>query len=76
VKIDGSFVRGLSHHEDDDAIVGALIGLAHALGLQAIAEGVETPAQLERLRALGCDMAQGFLFGAPGLAGLSAAPGR
>ena len=65
VKIDASFVKGMTHHDDDDAIVAALIGLAHALGMLAIAEGVETPAQLERLRALGCDLAQGFLFGAP-----------
>jgi EAL domain-containing protein (putative c-di-GMP-specific phosphodiesterase class I) len=70
VKIDGSFVKGMTDHEDDDAIVGALIGLAHALGMLAIAEGVETAAQLERLNALGCDLAQGFHFGAPGSAGL------
>jgi EAL domain-containing protein (putative c-di-GMP-specific phosphodiesterase class I) len=70
VKIDGSFIKGMTHHEDDDAIVGALIGLAHALGMLAIAEGVETAAQLERLKALGCDLAQGFHFGAPGSAGL------
>ncbi|HEV7865389.1 MAG TPA: EAL domain-containing protein [Acidimicrobiia bacterium] len=70
VKIDGSFVKGMTHHEDDDAIVAALIGLAHALGMLAIAEGVETAAQLERLKALGCDLAQGFHFGAPGSAGL------
>jgi len=69
VKIDGSFVKGLTHHEEDDAIVGALIGLAHSLGMQAVAEGVETAAQLEHLRALGCDLARGFHFGAPGSAG-------
>jgi EAL domain-containing protein (putative c-di-GMP-specific phosphodiesterase class I) len=70
VKIDASFVKGMTHHQDDDAIVAALIGLAHALGMQAIAEGVETAAQLDRLKALGCDLAQGFHFGAPGSAGL------
>jgi EAL domain-containing protein (putative c-di-GMP-specific phosphodiesterase class I) len=66
VKIDQSFIKGMTHDEDDDAIVAALVGLAHALGMLAIAEGVETGAQLERLKALGCDMAQGFHFGAPG----------
>jgi EAL domain-containing protein (putative c-di-GMP-specific phosphodiesterase class I) len=65
VKIDGSFVKGMTHHKDDHAIVAALISLAHALGMLAIAEGVETAAQLERLKALGCDLAQGFHFGAP-----------
>jgi len=66
VKIDASFVKGMTRQGEDDAIVAALIGLAHALGMLAIAEGVETTAQLERLVALGCDLAQGFLFGAPG----------
>jgi EAL domain-containing protein (putative c-di-GMP-specific phosphodiesterase class I) len=65
VKIDASFIKGMAH-EDDDAIVAALVGLAHSLGMLAIAEGVETAAQLERLKALGCDLAQGFHFGAPG----------
>ncbi|HKN89154.1 MAG TPA: EAL domain-containing protein, partial [Acidimicrobiia bacterium] len=70
VKIDASFIKGMTRHQDDDAIVAALIGLAHALGMLAIAEGVETAAQLERLEALGCDVAQGFHFGAPGPAAL------
>ena len=70
VKIDQSFIKGMTHHRDDEAIVAALIGLAHALEMQAIAEGVETAAQLDRLKALGCDLAQGFHFGAPGAAGL------
>lgn len=66
VKIDASFVKGMSHDGEDDAIVAALVALAHTLGMLAIAEGVETGAQLERLKALGCDLAQGFHFGAPG----------
>ncbi|HVW32979.1 MAG TPA: EAL domain-containing protein [Acidimicrobiia bacterium] len=66
VKVDASFIKGLTHHQEDHAIVTALIGLAHSLGMLAIAEGVETAAQLDRLKALGCDLAQGFHFGAPG----------
>jgi EAL domain-containing protein (putative c-di-GMP-specific phosphodiesterase class I) len=65
VKIDASFVKGMAHDADDAAIVAALVDLAHALGMLAIAEGVETAAQLDRLRALRCDLAQGFHCGAP-----------
>jgi diguanylate cyclase len=65
VKVDASFVHGLGVNGDDDAIVAALIGLAHSLGMQAVAEGVETQGQYTRLRDLGCDLAQGFLLGSP-----------
>jgi len=65
LKIDRSFVSGLGLDPDDQTIVAAVIGLAHALGITAIAEGVETPAQLAELRALRCDTAQGFLFSLP-----------
>ena len=65
VKIDGSFVAGLEDRADAGAIVAAVVSLAHALGLRAVAEGVETAAQAERLRALGCDLAQGFHFHGP-----------
>ena len=65
VKVDSSFVHGLGVNDDDDAIVAALIGLAHSLGMQAVAEGVETQEQYTRLRELGCDLAQGFLLGSP-----------
>ncbi len=60
VKIDPSLVSGLGRSPEDEAIVAALIALAHALGMQTIGEGVETAAQLQRLRGLGCDLAQGF----------------
>jgi EAL domain-containing protein (putative c-di-GMP-specific phosphodiesterase class I) len=65
VKIDQVFVRGLGLDRDDTAIVAAVIGVAHALGLRAVAEGVETEEQLAALRALDCDFAQGYYFARP-----------
>ena len=66
VKIDRSFVHALTLAPGEDAIVAAIVGLSHALGLIVVAEGVETTHQLESLRSLGCDRAQGFLLGRPG----------
>ena len=65
LKVDRSFVDGLGRDPEDSAICTAVISLAHALGLRAVAEGVETPEQLAELRTLGCEMAQGYLFGKP-----------
>jgi EAL domain-containing protein (putative c-di-GMP-specific phosphodiesterase class I) len=65
VKLDRSFVAGLGRVADDDAIAEAVISLAHALGLTTVAEGVETAEQRAVLERLGCDTAQGFLFGRP-----------
>jgi EAL domain-containing protein (putative c-di-GMP-specific phosphodiesterase class I) len=66
LKIDRAFVRGVGDREDeDDAIVAAILAMAEALGLEVVAEGVETEAQLARLDQLGCQLIQGFLFSRP-----------
>ena len=67
LKIDKSFIDSIDADSRSSAIVAAMIELAHALGLYVVAEGVETSAQMTRLRDLGCDQAQGYLF-APSLA--------
>jgi diguanylate cyclase (GGDEF)-like protein len=59
IKIDKTFVRGMTHDEDDAAIVRTSIELAHSLGMEVVAEGVENEDILARLRAMGCDLAQG-----------------
>jgi diguanylate cyclase (GGDEF)-like protein/PAS domain S-box-containing protein len=65
VKLDRSFIAGIADDERDGRVVAGMIHLAHELGMLAVAEGVEHPAQVEALVRLGCDQAQGFLFGAP-----------
>jgi diguanylate cyclase (GGDEF)-like protein len=65
LKIDRSFVARIGAEPTARAVVRALVELAHAHDLTVVAEGVETPEQLEIVRALGCDMAQGFLLGRP-----------
>ncbi len=65
LKIDQSFVRDITTDPDDAAIVSAIITMAHALDIRAIAEGVETAAQLDFLRARGCDAIQGYFLCRP-----------
>ena len=65
LKIDQSFIDGLGEDPSDTAIVAAVVSLAHTLGLEAVAEGVETDRQLAELRNLGCDHAQGYLMARP-----------
>jgi EAL domain-containing protein (putative c-di-GMP-specific phosphodiesterase class I) len=64
IKIDRSFTTRLA--EDRSAtFVAGIVGLGQGLGLRVVAEGVETPDQLEALRAMGCERAQGYLLGEP-----------
>jgi EAL domain-containing protein (putative c-di-GMP-specific phosphodiesterase class I) len=65
VKIDRSFVANLGRGEQDAAIIESVVSMASALGLGVIAEGVESEAQAEALRRLGCPLAQGYHFGPP-----------
>ena len=65
LKIDRSFVKAMDEDDRSVTIVGSVVGLAHAMGLTVVAEGVETAAQLSELRRLGCDSAQGFYFSHP-----------
>lgn len=65
LKVDQGFVAGLGVNGPDTAIVASTIALAHALGLRAIAEGVETTEQLALLREMACDFAQGYLLSRP-----------
>jgi len=66
LKIDRSFVMGIPNDCDDAAIITAIVGMAEALGLSVVAEGVETRDQQSFLTALGCQRGQGYLFGRPG----------
>ncbi|MEW6764293.1 MAG: EAL domain-containing protein [Pseudomonadota bacterium] len=65
LKIDRSFVTDLTTHADDRAIVSAIIAMAHTLGMQVIAEGVETEGQRDALLAMDCDLLQGYLCSRP-----------
>jgi len=65
LKIDRSFINGLETDSDDNEIAAATIALAHTLGKEVVAEGVETRSQLHFLRGQQCDIAQGYLFSHP-----------
>ena len=65
LKIDRSFVDQMGSNHESAAIVGTIITLAHHLGMDVIAEGLETTEQLARLRALECEYGQGYLFSKP-----------
>jgi EAL domain-containing protein (putative c-di-GMP-specific phosphodiesterase class I) len=69
IKIDRSFVNSIATDPGDAAIVGGIITMAKKLRLSLIAEGIETLAQLEKLRELGCDFGQGYYFSKPIAAG-------
>ncbi|MCZ4305025.1 EAL domain-containing protein [Zoogloeaceae bacterium G21618-S1] len=68
LKIDRSFIDGLPNDTNDRAIVQAILAMGRSLGIQVLAEGVETPAQVAALRLMGCSTAQGYHFGRPALA--------
>ncbi len=65
LKIDRSFVTELPGDGDSRAIAEAIVGLARGLDMRVIAEGIDTPAQAEVLRKMGCDEAQGYLYAKP-----------
>jgi EAL domain-containing protein (putative c-di-GMP-specific phosphodiesterase class I) len=65
LKIDRSFVRGVDGDRADVAVVEGLVGLAHGLGIELVAEGIERPTQLEALRRLHCEVGQGFSLARP-----------
>jgi len=65
IKIDRSFISGGGADKADGAVVNAVIGLGRGLGIEVIAEGIETEEQLDRLRFLGCDSVQGYFIGKP-----------
>ena len=65
LKVDKSFVDGLGQNPEDTAIVEAVISLAQAMGLQTVAEGIETTGQADLVRTLGCELGQGYYFSEP-----------
>ncbi len=74
LKIDQSFVRRLEHDRNTGAIVSTIIGLSRALDVKVVAEGVETEAQALLLKAAGCDVVQGYLYGRPAPIGRAVRP--
>jgi EAL domain-containing protein (putative c-di-GMP-specific phosphodiesterase class I) len=65
LKVDRSFVAALDHSRPAPAVIQAVTTLARTFGMQVVAEGVETAAQLDQVRTLGCDWGQGYFLGKP-----------
>ena len=65
LKIDRKFVQRMNSADNTRTLVESIVGLAHGLGMRAVAEGVETGEQLEQLKAMGCDRAQSFMLAGP-----------
>ena len=65
LKIDKSFIRDVTTDPNDAAITSAIVAMGHALDLRVVAEGVETEAQVQLLRRLGCDLIQGHFVSRP-----------
>ena len=65
LKVDGSFIRGIEHSADSRTIVRSIVMLGQGLGLEVVAEGAQTAAQVEFLRSCGCDQVQGFWYLSP-----------
>jgi EAL domain-containing protein (putative c-di-GMP-specific phosphodiesterase class I) len=65
IKIDRSFVAGVCDHPEDRAVIAAMVGMAGALELEVVGEGVETEEQLAAMRTLGCNKVQGYLIARP-----------
>jgi EAL domain-containing protein (putative c-di-GMP-specific phosphodiesterase class I) len=66
IKIDHTFVSRMGNGRDNIEIVGAIIAMAHDLGMDVVAEGIETTEQLDKLKKLGCNYGQGYLLSRPG----------
>lgn len=65
LKIDQHFIKGIPHNQDDIAITSAVIALGHNLGLEVVAEGVETAEQMQYLAEHNCDLIQGYFLSRP-----------
>ncbi len=65
LKIDRSFIEKIHHHSSDSQIVEAIVALSHRLGIEVIAEGVENENQIDQLKSIGCQLAQGFFLSQP-----------
>jgi len=65
LKIDRSFVSRIEDAEGNLAILEAIVTLAHQLGMEVVAEGIQTAGQVKKIRSLGCEYGQGYLFSKP-----------